>query len=156
MFPSGAVLSPVTVTFCPSLNIGSEEVATGATAFAAVWGGGTTAGDTGVTAVGERGAAGASLLGVTAACGGASTGAGGATGAGATGFGFMATGGGVLSPRYGLSHSATMSGSIERYAMPPTSARTSTQRIGLPPPISSEGSLAPLYSWHSFDRVLLR
>ena len=38
----------------------------------------------------------ASLLGLGAACG---AGAGGATGAGANGFGFMAIGGGVLSPR---------------------------------------------------------
>ena len=37
-----------------------------------------------------------SLLGLGAACG---AGAGGATGAGANGFGFMAIGGGVLSPR---------------------------------------------------------
>jgi hypothetical protein len=103
MFPSGAVLSPVMVTFCPSLNIGSEDVATGATGFAAVWAGGTTTVATGATVAVGGGAgvkeADASLLGVTAACGGASTGAGGATGAGAIGFGFMAIGGGVLSPR---------------------------------------------------------
>ncbi len=103
MVPSGVVLSPVTVTFCPSLNIGSEGDTTGTTDFAAVWGGGVTAGAVGVTVVegGVDGVKGAetSLLGVTTACGGASVGAGGATGAGAAGFGFMATGGGVLSPR---------------------------------------------------------
>src|SRR5262245_17708120 len=36
MFPSGAVLSAVTVTFCPSLNMGSREGATGAADPAAV------------------------------------------------------------------------------------------------------------------------
>ena len=55
----------------------------------------------------------APLLGLGAACG---AGAGGATGAGADGFGFMAigggAGGGVLSPRLGLSHSVNISGSI--------------------------------------------
>jgi hypothetical protein len=100
MFPSGAVLSPVMVTFCPSLNIGSEGGATGA--LAAVGGGGVVAGDTGVTAtvgaVGGKGAE-ASLPGGAMACGGAGIGAGGATGAGAAGLGFMATGGGVLSPK---------------------------------------------------------
>jgi hypothetical protein len=52
----------------------------------------------------------ASLLALGAACG---AGAGGATGAGANGFGLMAVGGGVLSLRKGLSHSVTISGSIE-------------------------------------------
>ena len=99
MLPPGAVSSTVTVTFCPSLNIGSREGATGAAGLAAVWAG-TTAGVAGVTAVagevvGAKGAE-ASLLGLGAACG---AGAGGATGAGTNGFGLMATGGGVLSPR---------------------------------------------------------
>ena len=101
MLPPGACSSTVTVTFCPSLNIGSS--------------GGTTAGAAaGATPVvgevaGAKGAE-ASLLGLEAACG---AGAGGATGAGANGFGLMAVGGGVLSPRKGLSHSVTISGSIE-------------------------------------------
>ena len=40
MLPPTAMLSAVTATFCPSLNIGSREVATG---LAVVWGCGTTA-----------------------------------------------------------------------------------------------------------------
>ena len=100
MLPPGAISSTVTVTFCPSLNIGSRGGTTGAAGLAAVWGGGTTAGAAGATAVvgevaGAKGAE-ASLLGLGAACG---VGAVGATGAGANGFGFMAIGGGVLSPR---------------------------------------------------------
>ena len=99
MLPPEAVSSTVTVTFCPSLNIGVGGGATGAAGLAAVWGG-TTAGAAGATAVAEEvaGAKGAeaSSLGLGAACG---VGAGGATGAGANGFGFMAIGGGVLSPR---------------------------------------------------------
>ena len=103
MLPPGAISSVVTVTFCPSLNIGSRGVTTGAEGFVAAWVGGTTAGAVGATAV--AGAAGAvaeakgaeaSLLGLGAACG---AGARGATGAGTDGFGFMAIGGGVLSPR---------------------------------------------------------
>ncbi|RPH78980.1 MAG: hypothetical protein EHM80_09000 [Nitrospiraceae bacterium] len=111
MFPLGVVLSPMTVTFCPSLNRGSEESATGA-AGAAVWGGGATSGVV-ATAGGVAGATGAEapLLGLVAACG---AGADGATGAGDDGLGFMATcGGGVLSPKKGLNHSDSMSGSIE-------------------------------------------
>jgi hypothetical protein len=97
MFPPGAVSFPVTVTRCPSLNIGSEEGATGAAGLAAVWGGGTTAGVV-PTAGEDAGANGAEgpLLGLVSACG---AGIGGATGAGVEGFGFMAIGGGVLSPR---------------------------------------------------------
>ena len=49
MLPPGAVLSAVTVTFCPSLNIGSRE-GTGAAGLAAGWGGGMTAGAVGATA----------------------------------------------------------------------------------------------------------
>ena len=103
MLPPGAISSVVTVTFCPSLNIGSRGGTTGAEGFAAAWVGGTTAGAVGATAV--AGAAGAvaeakgaeaSLLGLGAACG---AGARGATGAGTDSFGFMAIGGGVLSPR---------------------------------------------------------
>ena len=94
-FPPGATSSAVTVTLCPSLNIGSSEGATGAAGLAVVWGGGTTAGVAGATAVaggvaGGKGA-GAWVVGLGAACG---------TGAGATGFGLMVTGGGgVFSPR---------------------------------------------------------
>ena len=100
MLLPGAVSSTVTVTFCPSLNIGSREGVTGAAGLAVVWGGGTTAGAAGTTAVagevaGAMGAA-ASSLGLGAVCG---AGACGAEGAGANGFGFMAIGGGVLSPR---------------------------------------------------------
>jgi hypothetical protein len=100
MLPPGAVSSTVTVTFCPSLNIGVIGGAPGAAGLAAVWGGGTTAGAAGETAVagevaGARGAE-ASSLGLGAICG---AGADGATGAGVNGFGFMAIGGGVLSPR---------------------------------------------------------
>jgi hypothetical protein len=100
MLPPGAFSSIVTVTFCPSLNIGSKGGTTGAEGLAAAWGGGTTAGAAGATAVagevaGAKGAE-ASLLGLGAACG---AGAGGTTGAGADGFGFIAIGGGVLSPR---------------------------------------------------------
>ena len=99
MLPPGAVSSTVTVTFCPSLNIGARGGATGVAGFTAVWGG-TTAGAAGVTAVagevpGAKGAE-ATSLGLGAVCG---TGAGGAMGAGENGFGFMAIGGGVLSPR---------------------------------------------------------
>ena len=87
---------------------------TGAAVLAAIWGGGTIAGAAGVTAVaGEvAGAKGAevSLLGLGAACG---AGVGGTTGAGAIGFGLVAIGGGgLLSPRYGLSHSSIISGSM--------------------------------------------
>ena len=100
VFPPGAVSSAVTVTFCPSLNIGSEEGATGAVGLAAVWDGGMTAGAAGVTVTeGEvAGAKGgeAPLFGLATAC---DAGTGGATRAGAEGFGFMAIGGGVLSPR---------------------------------------------------------
>ena len=101
MLPPGALSSTVTVTFCPSLNIGSREGAAGAPGLAAVWGGGTTAGAAGATvAAGEvagvKGAK-APLLGLGEACG---AGAGGITGAGVDGFGFMAIGGvEVLSPR---------------------------------------------------------
>ena len=100
MLPLGAIASTVTVTFCPSLNIGSRGGTTGVAGFVAVWDGGTTAGAAGATAVsgvvaGAKGAE-ASSLGMGAACG---AGAGGATGAGANGFGFMVIGGGVLSPR---------------------------------------------------------
>ena len=80
---------------------------------AAAWGGGLTAGATGVAAaVGEVGGdtgAEASPLGLGAACG---VRAGGDTGAGADGFGFVASGGGVLSPMYGFSHSVNISGSM--------------------------------------------
>lgn len=114
MLPPGAMSSTVTVTFCPSLNIGSRGGTTGAAGLVVVWDGGTAAGAAGATAVGGvvAGAKGAeaSSLGLGAAGG---AGAGGATGAGANGFGFMAIGGGVLSPRYGLSHSVIISGSIE-------------------------------------------
>jgi len=100
VFPPGAVSSAVTVTFCPSLNIGSEEGATGAVGLAAVWDGGMTAGAAGVmvTAGEVAGVKGgeAPLFGLATAC---DAGTGGATGAGAEGFGFMAIGGGVLSPR---------------------------------------------------------
>ena len=100
MLPPGATSSPVTVTFCPSLNIGSRGGTTGAEGFAAAWVGGTTAGAVGATAgagavAGGKGAE-ASLLVPGAAC---DAGARGATGAGTDGLGFMAIGGGVLSPR---------------------------------------------------------
>jgi hypothetical protein len=98
MLPPGAVSFTVTVTFWPSLKIGAGGGAIGAADLAAVWGGETTAGAAGAMAVlgevaGAKGAE-ASSLGLGAACG-----EGGATGAGANGFGFMAIGGGVLSPR---------------------------------------------------------
>ena len=101
MPPPRALSSTVTVTFCPSLNIGSREGAAVIPGLAAVWGGGAIAGAAGATvAAGEvAGAKGAeaSLLGLEEACG---AGAGGITGAGVDGFGFMAIGdGGVLSPR---------------------------------------------------------
>jgi hypothetical protein len=51
----------------------------------------------------------ASLLGLGAAWG---AGVGGITGAGIDGVGFIAIGGGVFSPRYGLSHSSIISGSM--------------------------------------------
>ena len=51
MFPPGVVSLAVTVTFCPSLNIGSREGALGATGIAAVCGGGAAAGAT--VSVGE-------------------------------------------------------------------------------------------------------
>ena len=97
MFPPGAVSFTVTVTFCPSLNIGSREGVTGAAGLAAAWGSGTTAGAVGGTAAagevsGVKGAE-VPLLGPGAACGA------GTTGAGSDGFGFMAIGGGVLSSR---------------------------------------------------------
>ena len=50
MLPLGTRSSWVTVTFCPSLNIGSREGTTGAVVLAAIWGGGTTAGAFGATA----------------------------------------------------------------------------------------------------------
>jgi len=97
ILPPGAMSSAVTVTFCPSLNIGSRE---GVTGFAAVWGGGTTVGTTGVTAVAGGGAgtkgAGASGLGL-GVIGWVAT--GGATGVGAAGFGVAVIGGRGLSPR---------------------------------------------------------
>lgn len=99
LLPPGAVSFIVMVTFCPSLNIGSREGATGAAGIAAAWGGGTTAVAAGGTAAGEvPGVKGAEvpLLGPGVACG---AGAGGTTGAGSDGFGFMAIGGGVLSSR---------------------------------------------------------
>jgi hypothetical protein len=100
MLPPGAISSTVTVTFCPSLKLGSRRGATGAAGLVAVWDGGTAAGAAGATAVagvvaGAKGAE-ASSLGLGTACG---AGAGGTAGAGADGFGFMAVGGGVLSPR---------------------------------------------------------
>ena len=90
MLPPTAMLSAVTATFCPSLNMGSREGVTGVAGLAVIWGGGVAAeaGEAG----GAKGAE-ASLLGLGADCG---AGAGGAT---ANGFGIMATGGGVLSPR---------------------------------------------------------
>ena len=101
-FPPGAISSAVTVTLCPSLNIGSSGGATGAAGLAVVWGGEPTAGAAGVSAVagevaGAKGAW-ACVSGLGAICG---AGAGGAMGAGATGFGFMVVtgGGGVLSPK---------------------------------------------------------
>src|SRR5438132_6956340 len=79
MLPPGAISSVVTVTFCPSLNIGSREGTTGAAGFAAAWVGGTTAGAVGATAVAGAGAgakgAEASLLGVGGACGAGARGA---------------------------------------------------------------------------------
>ena len=66
--------------------------------------GGATA--VGTEADGAGAGTGATSLGLGVACG---AGADGVVGAG---FGFMATGGGVLSPRYGLSHSVTSSGSM--------------------------------------------
>ena len=95
MLPPGAISSAVTVTFCPSPNIGLRGGTSGAPGLAAVCGGGTTAGAAGATPVagevaGAKGA-GAWVLGLGAACG---------AGAGAAGFGLMVTGGGgVLSPR---------------------------------------------------------
>ena len=100
MFPPEAVSSAVTVTFCPSPNIGSRGGTFGAAGLAAVWGGETTAGAVGAAAVagevaGAKGA-GAWVLGLGAVCG---VGADGTMGAGGAGFGFMVIGGGVLSPR---------------------------------------------------------
>ena len=63
MFPPGAVLSAVTVTFCPSLNIGSREGAIGAVGLIAGWGGETAAGVPGVT---EAAGAGSETDGVEA------------------------------------------------------------------------------------------
>src|SRR5438477_4913050 len=66
MLPPGAISSVVTVTFCPSLNIGSRGGTTGGEVFAAVWVGGTIAGVVVVTggagAVAGGKGAGASLL----------------------------------------------------------------------------------------------
>ena len=50
-FPPGAISSAVTVTLCPSLNMGSSGGATGVAGLAAVWGGETTAGPAGAPAV---------------------------------------------------------------------------------------------------------
>jgi len=103
MLPPGAISSAVTVTLCPSPNIGLRGDTSGAPGLAAVWAGGTTAGAAGATAVagevvGAKGAgAWAWVFGLGAACG---AGAGGAMGAGVAGFGLMVTGGGgVLSPK---------------------------------------------------------
>lgn len=53
MVPPGASSSAVTVTFCPSANIGLlREDTSGAPGLAAVWAGGTVAGVAGATAVG--------------------------------------------------------------------------------------------------------
>ena len=101
-FPPGAISSAVTVTLCPSLNIGSSGGATGVAGLAAVWGGETTAVPAGASA--KAGAV-AGATGVEAWSLGLGTasgaGVGGAMGAGATGFGFIVVigGGGVLSPR---------------------------------------------------------
>jgi len=96
MLPPGPISSAVTVTFCPSPNIGLRGDTSGALGLAAVWVGGTTAGAAGATAVvGEvTGAEGAGAWVLGAACGA------GAMGAGAAGFGLMVTGGGgVVSPK---------------------------------------------------------
>ena len=107
MLPPGAVSSAVTVTFCPSLNIGSREGAAGTVGLAAGWGGGTNAGAAGATAAVEEvpGVEGAEamLLGLGAACGvgaGGAVGVAGAAGVEACGFGLtVICGGGVLSPK---------------------------------------------------------
>jgi len=96
ILPPGAISSAVTVTFWPSLNIGSRGGATDVAGPAAGLAGGSTAGAT--AAVGEGGGdkgAEASALGLGVVCG---VGTGGDTGAGVKGFGFVAIGGGVLSP----------------------------------------------------------
>lgn len=96
MFPPGAVSSTVTVTRCPSLNIGVRGGATGAVGFDVVWGG-TIPGAAGATAAGGAGgAAEVSSLGLGTA---SVAGAGEAMGAWANGFGFVAICGGVPSPR---------------------------------------------------------
>ena len=51
MVPPGANSSAVTVTFCPSPNIGLRGDTSGAPGLAAVWAGGTIAGVAGATAV---------------------------------------------------------------------------------------------------------
>jgi hypothetical protein len=96
ILPPGAISSAVTVTFWPSPNIGSRGAVTDVAGAAAVLDGGSTAGATaaGGEAGGDKGAE-ALSLGLGATCG---VGAGGATGDGANGFGFVATGGGALSP----------------------------------------------------------
>src|SRR5688572_22436657 len=104
MLPPGAISSAVTVTFCPSPNIGLSEVTSGAAGLAVV--GGATGGAAGAASVGE-GATGAEgvgawALGLGAGCGAGTDGAiGGGAGAGTAGFGLMVVigGGGVLSPR---------------------------------------------------------
>ena len=55
MLPPGAISSGVTVTFCPSPNIGLRGDTSGAPGLAAVWVGGTTAGAAGATTVDGRG-----------------------------------------------------------------------------------------------------
>lgn len=96
ILPPGAISSAVTVTFWPSLNIGSRGAVRDVAGPAAVLGGGSTAGVT--VAMGEVGGdkgLESLSLGLGAACG---VGTGGDIGAGANGFGFVATGGGALSP----------------------------------------------------------
>jgi len=97
ILPPGAISSAVTVTFWPSLNIGSRGAVTDVAGPAVVWGGGSTAGVTAaVGGVGGGGGLEALSRGPGAVCG---VGIGGDTGAGVNGFGFVATdGGGALSP----------------------------------------------------------
>jgi len=91
----------------------------------------------GVALEGAVGAIGASTPSgaVGGVAGGVAVGAGDEA-AGGMGFGRLAMGAGsdVLSPVNGASQSASCSGSMARYAIPPTNRRRKIHSIGLPPP----------------------
>ena len=126
------------VTFCPLGKHGRRETTVPAGGVESV---GVMKGTT--VDLGEqrlRGAVGAIGAGIPSDAAGGVVGAvaagAGDEGAGGMGFGRLAmgAGSGVLSPVNGASQSASCSGSIARYAIPPTKRSRKIHSIGLPPP----------------------